>query len=130
MRQARNDGLPGSRLRGALIAIFGVVCVSPDATLMRLIVARTGASNNLLVFYKSLIKIFLILGVIVWSKGFKEAYRGACRGPKFVLLASAAQALLEDASARERAGAAGRAVVQDNQGALERLLAGIARLLG
>lgn len=45
-------------------------------------------------------------------------------------LASAVQALLEDASARERAGAAGRAVVQDNQGALERLLAGIARLLG
>ena len=48
----------------------------------------------------------------------------------FQALASAAQALLEDASARERAGAAGRAVVQDNQGALERLLAGIARLLG
>ena len=87
--------VPQSRLRGALIAIFGVVCVSPSATLMRLIVARTGASNNLLVFYKSLIKIFLILGVIVWSKGFKEAYRGACRGPKFVLLASAAQACID-----------------------------------
>ena len=45
-------------------------------------------------------------------------------------LALAVQALLGDEAARERAGAAGRAVVQDNQGALERLLAGIARLLG
>lgn len=44
-------------------------------------------------------------------------------------LALAVQALLGDEAARERAGAAGRAVVQDNQGALERLLAGIARLL-
>ncbi|ONM44941.1 3-deoxy-D-manno-octulosonic acid transferase [Halopseudomonas pachastrellae] len=45
-------------------------------------------------------------------------------------LALAVQALLGDEAARERAGAAGRAVVQDNQGALERLLSGIARLLG
>lgn len=45
-------------------------------------------------------------------------------------LALAVQALLGDEAARERAGAAGRAVVQDNQGALERLLAGIVRLLG
>lgn len=45
-------------------------------------------------------------------------------------LALAVQALLGDEAARERAGAAGRSVVQDNQGALERLLAGIARLLG
>ena len=59
----------------------------------RLIAARTGASNNLLVFYKSLIKIFLILGVIVWSKGLGSVL-GVPR-PEIRTLASAAQACID-----------------------------------
>lgn len=44
-------------------------------------------------------------------------------------LAVAVQQWLQDSSARQRAGQAGQAVVADNQGALERLLQGIDRLL-
>lgn len=39
------------------------------------------------------------------------------------------QAWLDDEVARERAGEAGRKVVEANQGALEQLLQGISRLL-
>ena len=44
-------------------------------------------------------------------------------------LAVAVQQWLQDSPARQRAGQAGQAVVADNQGALERLLQGIDRLL-
>lgn len=45
-------------------------------------------------------------------------------------LAVAVQQWLQDAAVRQQAGRAGKAVVENNQGALERLLEGIARLLG
>ena len=84
-----------NRLKGALIAAFGIVCVSPDAMLMRLIVQKTGASNQLVVFWKSLSKIVGILTLISWSKGWRAALEGARRGPRFLLAASAVQACID-----------------------------------
>lgn len=84
-----------SRWRGALLATFGVVCVSPDATLMRIMVESTGASNQQVVFWKSLTKILLILLLITWSKGIPKAIEGAKLGKRYLLSASAVQACID-----------------------------------
>ena len=82
------------RVRGVLIAAFGVVCGAPNAVIIRLIVQETGASNQLVVFWKSFNKICLTVALMAWTKGWREALAGARRGPWYLFAATCADACI------------------------------------
>ena len=63
--------------RGVMIALIGVLCVSPDSLLLRAM-AVVGGSLSAIVFWKLLIAAFLIGGWVVCSAALE--HRSAARG--------------------------------------------------
>ena len=74
------------RLRGVLIAVVGVVCVSPDACLIRIISTETSATPMMIMIWKSLLKALMVCGVITSFTGWQAAMAGMMKGRVHALL--------------------------------------------
>jgi len=77
--------LDSGRCYGLVVGVFGVVCVSPDACLMR-IAQSVGADISMLVFWKSLFKYFILMGVLSAAVGLPKASRSIRNGPWYFFI--------------------------------------------
>jgi len=73
------------RCYGLMVGLFGVVCVSPDACLMR-IAQNAGASVSALVFWKSFSKFLILFSLLSATRGTSYVVRSVKDGPQFFFM--------------------------------------------
>jgi len=82
------------RQQGVLILLFGIVAVSPDALLLRML-EKLGITVQIILFWKSIFKVVLVMGYILGTVGLSKTIIGMKNGPTYVLNASIFQTCME-----------------------------------
>jgi len=73
------------RCYGLMVGLFGVVCVSPDACLMR-IAQNAGASISALVFWKSFSKFLILFSLLSATMGTSDVVQSVKNGRQNFLM--------------------------------------------
>ena len=85
-----------SQLKGIVIALLGVLCVSPDACIMRIVHETTTAGTSTILLWKAAIKAVLVCILVASCQGgWTQAVRGQARGPWYFFVGMFTGAAIE-----------------------------------